>query len=165
MEKRGGALIDIERGKLQSRMRDYFNAELDWNEYEARQTALVQGAARFVAKTARAKATRLESYNDDRLRRYALRPFDTRWCYYTSVRPIWNEPRPALWNQSFSGNTFVIARPAGVAHPEGRPLSYTTSLGDNDYQKGHSYYFPKRYLIAKRRTQTCRRLHEHILRT
>jgi len=78
MEKRGGALIDVDRDALETRMRDYFNADLSWEEYKARQTALTEDAARCVAKDARAKAIAAESFNTERLRRYALRPFDTR---------------------------------------------------------------------------------------
>lgn len=35
MEKRGGALIDIDRAKLERRIRAYFDRELDWSEYSA----------------------------------------------------------------------------------------------------------------------------------
>jgi hypothetical protein len=160
MEKRGGALIDIDRDALADRMRDYFNAHLSWEEYKARQTALTKDAARFVAKDAREKAIKNESFDDNRLRRYALRPFDTRWCYYTPVRPVWNEPRPALWAQVWEGNRFLMSRPTGVATPEGVPFSLTSILGDNDYQRGHSYYFP---LLLKNKQRLDRRSHKTLL--
>jgi hypothetical protein len=144
MEKRGGALIDVDRGALEARIRDYLDAGLSWEEYKLRQTALTEDAARCIARDARARAVAAESFDQDRLRRYALRPFDTRWCYYTPVRPVWNEPRPALWRQCSGGNRFVLSRPGGVADPEGTPFSCTCCLGDNDYQRGHAYYFPLR---------------------
>lgn len=150
MEKRGGALIDIDRDSLAERMKDYFDADLPWEEYTARQTALTTNAARFNAKDARSKAAEAESFDFDRLRRYALRPFDTRWCYYTPVRPVWNEPRPALWAQCWEGNAFLMTRPAGVAAPEGTPFGFTRCLGDNDYQRGHSYYIPLCLLNGER---------------
>ncbi len=142
MEKRGGALIDINRDALESRMRDYFDTTLSWHEYQARQTALTQDAARCNAHEARAKAVSAEPFDADRLRRYALRPFETRWCYYTPVRPVWNEPRPALWAQCWQSNRFLVVRPAGVAAPEGVPLYFTGALGDNDALRGHAYYVP-----------------------
>jgi hypothetical protein len=107
MEKRGGALIDIDRSTLEFRMRDYFDSDRSWDDYRAGQTVLTQDAARCNAKEARAKAIKAESFDADRLRRYALRPFETRWCYYTPVRPVWNEPRPALWAQCWDGNRFL----------------------------------------------------------
>ncbi|HZL37903.1 MAG TPA: type ISP restriction/modification enzyme [Tepidisphaeraceae bacterium] len=123
MEKRGGALIDIDRDALEARMKDYFNADLSWEEYKARQTALAERAAGFVPAGAREKAMAAERYDAQRLRRYALRPFETRWCYYTPVNPIWNRARPSLWRQCFERNGFIITRPAGVAAPEGAPFS------------------------------------------
>jgi len=144
MEKRGGALIDIDRDALESRMRDYFDTNVSWEEYKAKQTALTEDAAGFSPKDARTKAIASESFDAERLRRYALRPFETRYCYYTPVNPIWNRARPTLWRNCFEGNTFVLSRPGGVADPEGAPLSFTGCLGDNDYQRGHAYYFPLR---------------------
>jgi hypothetical protein len=133
MEKRGGALIDIDRDALEARMRDYFDADLSWEEYKARQTALTKDAAGFVAKDARAKAIESESFDDNRLCRYALRAYDTRWCYYTPVNPIWNRARPALWAQLWPGNRFLIARFRSSSQPEGRPMSFTSALLDDHY--------------------------------
>ena len=142
MEKRGGALIDIDKAALEARMKDYFNADLSWEDYMARQTALVDPQARFDPPAARKKALAAEGFDPKRILRYALRPFETRWCYYTGVRPVWNEPRPSLWEQCFDGNGFLMCRPAGVSDPEGVPFYFTRLLGDNDSQRGHAYYFP-----------------------
>ncbi len=131
MEKRGGALIDIDRDALEGRMRDYFDMSLTWEEYKSRRTALTDDAARFIAREARVKALRAEPFNPDRLRRYAVRPFDTRWCYYTPVRPVWNEPRPVLWPQCFEGNGFVLSRMNPAKDPEGAPMYYCRGLSDD----------------------------------
>jgi hypothetical protein len=125
-------------------MRDYFDRDLPWDEYRQRQTALTEKAARFSAAAARAKAIAAEKFDAERLRRYTLRPFDLRWCYYTPVRPVWNEPRPALWAQCWPGNTFFMVRPAAVASPEGVPVCFASTLGDNDALRGHAYYVPLR---------------------
>ena len=142
MEKRSGALIDVEKSALEDRMRIYYDADETWETVAALNTGLTKDAARFNAKNARNKVLAVEEFAQGRVRKYAIRPFDSRWCYYSGVRPLWNEPRPALWQQCWEGNAFLIGRPAGVAVPEGIPVSFTTCLGDNDYQRGHSYYFP-----------------------
>ena len=142
MEKRGGSLIDINYDELAERMKTYFNKRCDWHEYCAIAQALTTAQARFDAQKARDKALSLESFRQDRIVRYALRPLETRWCYYTPVRPIWNEPRPSLWGQCWPGNAFLMTRPVGVASPEGVPFCYTRLLGDNDAMRGHAYYFP-----------------------
>jgi hypothetical protein len=133
MEKRSGALIDIDRSALELRMRDYFDTALSWEEYKARQTALVTNAARCIARDTRARALQVESFDVARLQRYALRPFDTRWCYYTPVRPVWNEPRPSLWAQLWVGNRFIITRFRSGSDTEGRPVSFTSALLDDHY--------------------------------
>lgn len=144
MEKRGGALIDIDRAALEKRMRDYYDPNVSWDDLKALKTGLTEDAARFDAKKAREKVTEAEDFQSAHLLRYALRPFDTRWCYYSSERPLWNEPRPTLWQQQWKGNSFLMTRPTAVASPEGFPLFYTSLLGDNDAQRGHAYYFPLR---------------------
>jgi len=154
MEKRGGGLIDIDRDRLAARMRDYFNPRLSWDEYKARHRALTGNAARFNAKAARSKALAAEAFDEDCIRHYAIRPFDVRWCYYTGVRPVWNEPRPSLYAQCWSGNAFLMTRPAGVASPEGAPFCFTSLLGDNDALRGHAYYCPIRLMNGDRLTKT-----------
>ena len=133
MEKRGGALIDIDQNALEQRMRAYFNSELSWEAYRLATNVLTQDRARFDAAKARAKAIEAEQFQENRLVRYALRPFDTRWCYYTGIRPVWNEPRPTLWKQLFSGNAFLLTRFRSTAVPEGFPVSYTRLLSDDHY--------------------------------
>ena len=93
--------------------------------------ALTANQARFDPKHAREKALAAESFSEDRIVRYAQRPLETRWCYYTAVRPVWNEPRPLLWAQCWEGNRFFLSR---FRHriPRGRsvllhPASWTTT--------------------------------------
>jgi hypothetical protein len=150
MEKRAGALIDIDRAALEGRMRDYFDTGLSWEDYQASQAVLAKDAGRFDAKKARIKAMEREDFTRDQVCRYTVRPFDTRWCYYTAIRPIWNEPRPVLRAQCWNGNSFIMVRPAGVAAPEGVPFSFTRLLGDNDAVRGHAYYVPLRLLNGQR---------------
>lgn len=142
MEKRGGALFDIDQSQLVERMRDYFNPDLDWDEYRMAHRALTEPQAGFCPKEVRKKALGEDIYHEDQVVRYSLRPLDQRWCYYTAVSPIWNRSRPALWAQCWKGNQFLMSRPAGVASPEGVPFFYTALLGDNDSLRGHAYYFP-----------------------
>jgi hypothetical protein len=142
MEKRGGALIDIDRDKLEARMSAYFDKSLTWEQYKAMGFPLVKEQARFNPEAARTKALAKLKAVGSGIMQYELRPFDTRWCYYTSVRPVWNEPRPELRAQCWTGNEFIMTRPAGVAAPEGTPMFFTKLLGDNDALRGHAYYFP-----------------------
>ena len=50
MEKRGGALIDIDREALAERMKAYFNKQYDWQQYGMVARALTAEQARFDPK-------------------------------------------------------------------------------------------------------------------
>ena len=144
MEKRGGALMDTQKEALAERMKAYFNPQLPWGDYEALSYGLTNDAARFDAKIARKKVQTAEKYKPENLRRYLLRPFDTRWCYYSAVRPLWNEPRPSLWAQSWKGNEFFLTRFSGSKDNEGAPFYWTPFLSDDHCLAPDATAFPMR---------------------
>ncbi len=133
MEKRGGALMDFERKPLELRMRRYYDPHVTLEELKAADSPLAENAARFDAKKARAKILAAEKFDPEHLRRYALRPFDVRWCYYSAERPLWNEPRLKLWAQCWKGNAFLLTRMNCSRTPEGAPVCFTTLLCDDHF--------------------------------
>ena len=141
-ENRGFTLIDENREILATRMKKYFDRNYSWEQLAELNTGLTRNAARFDAKKARKKALAAEQYSSDRLKRYMLRPYELKWCYYSPVRPLWNESRPSLFVHQFAGNSFLVSRPSGVAKPEGIPFYFINCLGDFDFIRGHSYHFP-----------------------
>jgi hypothetical protein len=144
MEKRGGALIDIDRAALKHRMRLYYDPKVEWGELKALGTGLTRDAAGFVAKKVRPKVQAAESFQDDRIRRFALRPFDNRWCYYSVVSPLWNRSRPALWKQCWPGNAFLLSRIKRVKTPEGVPFYFVNGLSDDHLLAEDAFCFPIR---------------------
>jgi hypothetical protein len=150
MEKRGGALIDIDRKVLAERMKAYFNKKYDWQQYGLVGRALTAKQARFDPKRAREKALAAESFSEERIVRYALRPLETRWCYYTAVRPVWNEPRPALWAQCWEGNRFFLARFKASKSPEGPPFAFSSCLVDDHFLSPDAVAIPLRLRNGER---------------
>jgi hypothetical protein len=142
MEKRGGALIDVDREALEGRMRAYFDERVLWDELETLAPGLTTDAARYDAAKARAKILATEGFADDRLRRYSIFPFDNRWCYYSPVRPLWNEPRPTMWAQAREGNSFLLSRVAGSRCPEGPPMYFTRYISDDHLLSPDATCFP-----------------------
>ncbi|HEX9990525.1 MAG TPA: type ISP restriction/modification enzyme [Chloroflexia bacterium] len=130
MESRRGALISIDKSRLEARMRLYFDPNVSWDELKQLAPLLTEDAARFDAKLARAKLLAVENFFPDRLRRYMLRPMETRWCYFTPTRPLWNEPRPDLWAQCWPGNTFLVTRLKTEKEAKGSPLYFSSCLVD-----------------------------------
>jgi len=142
MEKRGGALMDIDRAALEKRMRAYFNPKMDWEAYKTLGYGLTDPQGRFDPKEARKKALTAEVFDSARLVRYALRPFETRWAYYTGVRPVWNEPRPSLWAQCWEGNRFFLSRFSAAKRDEGCPFYFVSTLSDDHILSPDASAFP-----------------------
>jgi hypothetical protein len=144
-ENRGYSFIDTDKNILAERISQYFDKNVSWEDLERLNTGLTKDVARFDAKKARDKILKLhEKFNQKMLLRYLLRPYEVKWCYYTQIRPLWNESRPSLFIHQFEGNSFLVSRPAGVATPEGIPFYFTNCLGDFDFIRGHAYHFPMR---------------------
>lgn len=144
MEKRGGALIDIDRGALEERMRAYYDTSVDWNALHTLGIGLTRNAARFDAKRTREKVLAAEAFDASRIRRYVVRPFDVAWCYYSGVRPLWNEPRPALWAQAWEGNAFLLSRVSAAKDPEGPPFYFVDGMSDDHLLAPDAACFPLR---------------------
>jgi hypothetical protein len=142
MEKRQGALMSVNRRDLEDRMRAYYDPDVAWDALKAMGTGLTKDAARFQGGKTRDRVLSAERYNPDQLRRYSLRPFDNVWCYYSAIRPLWNEPRPALWAQCWEGNSFLVSRFRAAKVPEGPPFYYVTGLSDDHLLSPDASCFP-----------------------
>jgi hypothetical protein len=112
-------------------MHAYLNPKFTWEEYRDTGYGMTSDQARFNAKSTREKVIAAETFNEERLVRYVVRPFDVRWAYYTPVRPVWNEPRPELWPQIWQGNKFIVTRFRTSDPNEGAPFFFATSLIDD----------------------------------
>ena len=144
MEKRGGALIDDSRNALAERMRRYFDSRVSFDDLAKEGHPLTTDAARYDARKARDKAQLNEGFKPDQIVRYALRPYDNRWCYFTAVRPVWNEPRPNLWPQCWAGNAFLLSRAHQSSSNEGFPFYYARTLCDDHLLTTDASVFPHR---------------------
>ena len=140
-ECRKGALVDIHRESLEERMRRYFDAGVKWPEYQAGGGGLAKDAARFNAQTARQRAL-AAGLGSGEIARHAMRPMDNGFCYYTGVRPIWNEPRPKLRMQATVDNLFFLSRKSAVVGNEGVPMFFTRAVADRGLLRGLARHIP-----------------------
>ena len=143
LELRGGALIDFERGRLEDRMRTYFNSDIDWANYQAQGGGLAQDAHGFNAQAAREKAV-LSKFDPNKIIRYGIRPFDFGFCYHTQKDSLWGRPRPEFWEQMKSGNTLLVSRKRATVQNEGVPMFFTESACDYHFFRGDAKLFPLR---------------------
>ncbi len=142
LEKRKGALIDTDRAALEDRMRKYFDSRLQWDAVCTQVRGLGRDAARFDAKHAREKAIVAGPFDPASIRPLVVMPLDVRWCYYTTVRPLWNEPRPKYGRQCWSGNGAIVCRRRADANPEGMAFNYASQLGADHLIHKDAYFIP-----------------------
>ena len=144
MEKRGGALMDMERAALEAHMKQYYDPAVSWEEFKASGSGLTEDAAGYEAKKVRSKVLAAEKYTPKHLVRYALRPFENRWCYYSEVSPLWNRSRPTLWAQCWEGNAFLLTRFKCEKSPEGSPFFFSPLLSDDHFLSPDAVAIPYR---------------------
>lgn len=142
MEKRRGALMDGDRISLENRMKMYYDREISWKTLDNLRTGLTEDAAGFDATRVRSKVQAAEQYEPTHIYRYALRPFETCWCYYSKVSPLWNRSRPSLWKQCWDGNSFLLSRMKAAKDPEGPPFYYVRGLSDDHLLTPDAVCFP-----------------------
>ncbi|MBI5101763.1 MAG: N-6 DNA methylase [Nitrospirae bacterium] len=159
-EKRDGALIDIDRSALEARMKQYFDSSQEWADLKTVGHKLTVDAARFDARKARDKVLKSESFSDVQIRRYVVRPFDVRWCYYSPTRPLWNEPRPTLWKHSVTGNSCLVSRLKSGKTSKGSPLFFSTALVDGQVISVNPSAFPMRLILHGEKKATLPGLQE-----
>ena len=143
LELRGGTLIDIERESLEKRMRDYFNPDIKWAEYQAAGGGLAKNAYGFNAEEVREQVIR-SGFDSDKIIRYGIRPFDFGSCYYTQEKCLWGRPRPEFWEQVRPGNLFLVSRKRATVQNEGVNMFFTKSACDYHFFRGDAKLFPIR---------------------
>jgi hypothetical protein len=149
-ENRGFAMIQDNRDSLIALMKRYLDAKVSWEELDRHGTGLTKNAARFKANVARDIVQKGHLFSLENVYRYTLRPFEKKWCYYCSVRPLWNEPRPSLYKHHFDLNSYLVMRSVYVTEPEGTPFFFTRCLGDFHVIRGQAHYFP---ILLRHETQ------------
>jgi hypothetical protein len=142
MEKRGGALIDSDCEALKHRMSAYLERHLFFHDYAELGLRLTGAHPRFTREEAYDYISRFGGYDHRRIKSYAFKPFDNRYCYYSPATLLWNDPRPELARLCRPDNRFVVTRPAGAVETEGVPFFLTAGLTDGDLLRGHAYCIP-----------------------
>lgn len=129
-EDRRKSLIGPTREKIERTMCAYLDGSVEWEALPHFAPHLVRDLPRFPARKTRQAVLEAESYDQTRLLRYAMRPFDVQWCYYCPVRPLWREPRPEYWAQYEPGTSALVTRFNGPKSGGGPPVTYVRCLVD-----------------------------------
>jgi hypothetical protein len=145
VERRGFALISIERRPLEDRMRRYFDPLVSDAEIKETFPSLMMTGNRIVGPEARKKIMQEFDYDASRVVNYPFKPFDLRWCYLENLRPLFSEPSPDLLSQrEIERNIYFITRDTADKEPEGPPFYFSKLVCDYDSISGHARHFPAR---------------------
>ena len=128
-EGRKGALIDFDHKALEKRMRDYFNPDINWDDYQRMGGGLAQNAPGFNAKAVREKMID-EGFDAQNILSFTAHQFGDGFCYHSNVRPLWVASRPALREQYKPGNSFIATRARDRFSTKGAAVFFTTHLGN-----------------------------------
>ncbi len=151
-EDRRKALIADDVHTLAVRMQRYFDKGTSWTALREADVALTESYVDFPAQETREKAWQTEVFDQTRIRRYTMRPFDVQFCYYTSFRPIWRRHRPEFFEQAWQGNAFVASRFNCSKDPEGAPIAFVTGLCDYHFLAPNAGAIPIR-IIQRRKVE------------
>jgi hypothetical protein len=141
-EDRRKALISIDRSVIQKRMEMYFDLNVDWETLESLGTCLTTDVPRFDARKTRNILLQADPYDEERILRFSMRPFDVQWCYYSPVRPLWREPRAEYWASYQAGSPAIVTRFQAAMSPEGPPIYFTRQFCDYHAMPPNASVFP-----------------------
>ena len=151
VERRGFALISMDKAPLVDRITAYFDVNITDGEIKNIHPSLMMTGNRIVGPEARRKVQSEYEFDESRVVRYPFKPMDIRWCYLENMRPLFSEPSPQLLNQRFPGNAFFITRDTADKDPEGPPFLFSNVVCDYDCISGHARHFPVHLRIGSER--------------
>ncbi|MDR1612920.1 MAG: hypothetical protein LBT97_09070 [Planctomycetota bacterium] len=156
MENRGGALIDVDRERLRKRMEAFFQPEgPDYLRWAADKDGLLDALRRRQKRVDPKKwmiwwLEAPHGFDEKRIVRFEYLPFDLRWCYYSDMPGLWADPKFRLAVMRFEGIKFLVFRKKPVTSTEGATVHYTSSLGDKNLLRDHSFFFPVNFDFIER---------------
>ena len=128
---RDAFVIDVDLHRLESRIGDYFNAELDDDTIRKRYPTAMGARARYDPRAVRKALLARGGPNGTGFIRHTYRPFDNRWLYWEADTKLLNEKRPEYRPHVFEGNIWLSAAPhlrKGEAEPQACVTQHMASL-------------------------------------
>lgn len=136
---RDDLLVDIDRERLEARMRRYFDPGVTDAAIDREVPGTMQSSARYDAVGIR-RTLSCRGIDALGFRKYFYRPFDCRWIYWERETKLLDEKRVELAQNVAQDNLWIEARQK-EAQPEWQRGTVTQSLPDN-LGNGLSNWFP-----------------------
>jgi len=132
-------LVDIDLDRLKSRVTDYFDPNIEAEEFARKFPSIMQNSARFDGPDVRRTLSNRGLLGENFVR-YAYRPFDVRWLYWEPETSLLDRNRTAYWPHVFDGNIWIEAREKETSEIFSR--GYLTSALADNFGNGLSHFFP-----------------------
>ncbi len=136
---RDDAVVDIDRDRLEARMRKYFDPTVSHDEMRRTIPGVMDDSARFPAVATRDQLLK-RGYLPQNIVRYYYRPFDARWLYWEPETKLLDEKRSEYFPNVFAGNLWIEARQKQPMEQFDR--GFVVSVLADNFGNGLSNYFP-----------------------
>ncbi len=104
---RDGFLVDVDLDRLQRRVADYFNADLNHDEIARRYPSVMRSTRRYDARAVRNELLASGGPVESGFVRHSYRPFDDRWLYWDADTKLLDEKRAEYVPHVFEGNLWL----------------------------------------------------------
>ena len=139
---RDGFLVDVDLGRLKTRIADYFDPALSHEDMAQRYPGVMSTTARYDARAVRDALLKRGGPDEAGFMRFAYRPFDNRWLYWEAETKLLDEKRADYRPHVFEGNVWLEARGRETKEDFSRG-TLLRHLADN-FGNGLSTFFPLR---------------------
>ena len=139
---RDSFLVDIDRDRLERRIREYFDATIGDEEIARRYPSVMRNSGRFDARAVRST---LRSRGDSTVSgvvRHAYRPFDDRWLYWEAETKLLDEKRSEYKRHVFEGNLWISVVPRLRRDSTEPQVDFTRRLASLHLNEWSSSMFP-----------------------
>ena len=137
---RDAFLVDVDLDRLQTRIGDYFDADLSHEEIERRYPGIMTSTAQFDPRAVREALLRHGGPDEAGFIRFAYRPFDTRWLYWESENGLLDRPRDDYRPHVFEENLWMVMQ--NKARPDLSPPLVISNIGDLNQMNSGVYCVP-----------------------
>lgn len=134
-------LVDIDRNKLEERLRTYFDRSVSNEEIARQYPEVMIDSGGYDARIVRSQVLS-RGVLSDFIVPYQYRPLDTVWLYWEPKGQLLDRKREELFHCIATGNTFLVARPKGERQQEGFPIYLTSAIADWHLTRPGSILFP-----------------------
>ncbi len=132
-------VVDIDRERLISRMRSYFDRDVSNDEFARSEPHVMEDSRSYRARNLRDTLQQL-GYEPAQVLKYCYRPFDVRWLFWKEQGKLLDRPRTDYLRHVLPGNLWIEARQKQPMERFDR--GYLTSVLADNFGNGLSSFFP-----------------------